>query len=136
MVRQADTFIILPNEQTLNYVKTELNPEKLTDLSIDTELYFDSFSRRLATPWQVAEVRTQFLNALPLAEGHILDPACGAGIQLAALGNNLGREVIGIEIDEFLVIDQQANLKFADLIKKYKLSYPLDVKLTTSHQAR
>mgnify|MGYP001177056451 CR=1 FL=1 len=43
--------------------------------------------------------------------------------------------IIGIEIDEFLVIDQQANLKFADLIKKYKLSYPLDVKLTASHQA-
>ena len=100
MVGQANPFMISPNEQSLNYVKTQLNQDNLTKLSGDLELYLDTSSKRLATPWQVAELRTDLLKAVSLAEGYILDPACGAGIQLAALINNLKRQVIGIEIDE------------------------------------
>ena len=100
MVKQADSFIISLNEQSVNYVNTQLNQDKLINLSGELELYLDTSSKRLATPWKVAQLRTNLLKEVPLTEGYILDPACGAGIQLAALSNNLRRQVIGIEIDE------------------------------------
>lgn len=55
---------------------------------------------RLATPWQVATSRAEFLATLPIPEGLIVDPACGSGIQMVAFANVLSRPAFGIELDE------------------------------------
>ena len=55
---------------------------------------------RLATPWQVAMSRADFLATLSIPEGPILDPACGSGIQMAAFSKVLSRPALGIELDE------------------------------------
>ena len=54
--------------------------------------------RPLATPWQIAALRAQALRQHDLAEGFILDCACGSGIQLAAYAATLQRPVLGVEL--------------------------------------
>lgn len=54
--------------------------------------------RPLATPWQIAALRAQALRQHDLADGFILDCACGSGIQLAAYAATLQRPVLGVEL--------------------------------------
>ena len=55
--------------------------------------------RPLATPWQVATERSLRLLDVPLAQGFIVDPACGSGLQLCAHAFILNRPTIGIELE-------------------------------------
>ena len=60
--------------------------ERIQDRSTGETLAFlqPNEGARLATPWSVALVRARHLaDHLPTAEGWIVDPACGTGIQLA-----------------------------------------------------
>lgn len=52
----------------------------------------------LSTPWQVATARSMMLSQCDLAEGLIVDCACGSGLQLAAHASVLSRPAIGIEL--------------------------------------
>tara|TARA_B100000609_G_scaffold193302_1_gene184495 strand:+ start:289 stop:1584 length:1296 start_codon:yes stop_codon:yes gene_type:complete len=53
----------------------------------------------LATPWQVALSRAILLNKYSLPDGHILDCACGSGIQVAAYSVITKKPVLGIELN-------------------------------------
>ena len=64
------------------------------------QVHLDKMARRLTTPWQVCLIRARQLAECDLPEGAILDPACGAGLQLAAIANILGKPALGIEIDQ------------------------------------
>lgn len=55
--------------------------------------------RPLATPWQVATERSLRLLDVSLADGYIVDPACGSGLQLCAHAFTLNRPSIGIELE-------------------------------------
>lgn len=63
------------------------------------QVHLDKMARRLTTPWQVCLIRARQLAECDLPEGTILDPACGAGLQLAAIANILGKPALGVEID-------------------------------------
>jgi len=58
-----------------------------------------SEGKPLATPWQVALIRSQLLAHAALPEGIVLDCACGSGIQLAAHASVLQRPALGVELD-------------------------------------
>lgn len=76
--------------------------ERIQDRSTGEPLAFlqPNEGARLATPWSVALVRARHLaDHLPTAEGWIVDPACGTGIQLAAHGVVTRQPVLGIERD-------------------------------------
>lgn len=68
--------------------------------SENLDFHYAKGADRLATPWQVAMSRAEFLATLPIPEGPIVDPACGSGIQMAAFANVLSRPALGIELDE------------------------------------
>ncbi len=67
-------------------------------------------AKPLATPWQVAVERAKLVRKCSLPKGIILDPACGSGIQLAAYCAMMGREGIGIELDESTAHAANSNL--------------------------
>ena len=53
----------------------------------------------LATPWQVAISRAILLNQNQIPDGHILDCACGSGIQISAYSAIFKRPALGIELN-------------------------------------
>ena len=67
-------------------------------------------AKPLATPWQVAVERAKMVRKCSLPKGIILDPACGSGIQLAAYCAMMGREGVGIELDESTAHAANSNL--------------------------
>ena len=67
--------------------------------------------RPLATPWQVATERSIALADRPLAEGYIVDPACGSGLQVWAHALTLARPAIGIELDPARALASALNLR-------------------------
>jgi hypothetical protein len=67
--------------------------------------------RPLATPWQVATERSMALADRPLAEGYIVDPACGSGLQVWAHALTLARPAIGIELDPARALASALNLR-------------------------
>ena len=67
-------------------------------------------AKPLATPWQVAVERAKMVRKCSLPKGVILDPACGSGIQLAAYCAMMGREGVGIELDESTAHAANSNL--------------------------
>ena len=76
----------------------ENNPDKS---SVERFRFFHADEGKpLATPWQVAISRAIILREYPLAEGIILDCACGSGIQAAAYSEILKRSIVGIELNE------------------------------------
>ena len=75
------------------------------------QVHLDEMSRRLATPWQVCVIRARQLENCDLPDGMIIDPACGAGLQLAALSNILGKEALGVDIDESRAVMAANNQK-------------------------
>tara|TARA_B100001142_G_scaffold326616_1_gene382461 strand:- start:109 stop:1314 length:1206 start_codon:yes stop_codon:yes gene_type:complete len=74
--------------------------ELSNNASENTDFHYAKGADRLATPWQVAMSRAEFLATLSIPEGQIVDPACGSGIQMAAFSKALSRPALGIELDE------------------------------------
>ena len=60
--------------------------------------YHAKDGKPLSTPWQVATARSMMLSQCDLAEGLIVDCACGSGLQLAAHASVLSRPAVGIEL--------------------------------------
>lgn len=73
--------------------------------------YHASEGKPLATPWQVALIRSQLLAQAALPEGMILDCACGSGIQLAAHASVLQRPALGVELDSHRAQASAVNLR-------------------------
>ena len=74
------------------------------------QFHYADEAKPLATPWQVAVERAKMVRKCSLPKGIILDPACGSGIQLAAYCAMMGREGIGIELDESTAHAANSNL--------------------------
>ena len=55
--------------------------------------------RRLSTPWSVAQIRAEQIEATDLPAGVILDAAAGSGVQLIAFTTRLKRPGLAIEVD-------------------------------------
>lgn len=73
------------------------------------EFHHAKEGRPLSTPWQVATIRSLMLTETNLAEGWLLDCACGSGIQLIAHASVLNRNAVGIELDEERAIASAMN---------------------------
>jgi hypothetical protein len=67
-------------------------------------------AKPLATPWQVALERALLMDGDRLPVGPVLDPACGSGVQLAALAVALGRPALGVEMDRSRALASAHNL--------------------------
>ncbi len=78
----------------MRYIKISTFPSENLDF------HYAKGADRLATPWQVAMSRAEFLATLSIPEGPIVDPACGSGIQMIAFANVLSRPAVGVELDE------------------------------------
>ena len=75
--------VLVPSEQT----KTG---QSVPDASFnDLSFFHASEGKPLATPWQVAMTRADYLAQFDLPKGMLLDCACGSGIQLAAYASRL-----------------------------------------------
>jgi hypothetical protein len=101
---------------------TTLNPitavsDGLTESAPDSTapqglvFYHASEGKPLATPWQVALIRSQLLAQAALPEGILLDCACGSGIQLAAHASVLQRPALGVELDPHRAQASAVNLR-------------------------
>ncbi len=78
-------------------------------------LYLTSDMRRMSTPWPICLMRAEQLAERRLADGKVLDPACGSGMQLFAYCARLRRSGIGIEIDSDAALLAAANgMRIAD----------------------
>ena len=55
--------------------------------------------RRLSTPWSVAQISAELIEAADLPAGVILDAAAGSGVQLIAFTTRLKRPGLAIEVD-------------------------------------
>ena len=64
------------------------------------EFHHAKQGRPLSTPWQVATIRSLMLAETHLADGWLLDCACGSGIQIITHASVLNRPAVGIELDE------------------------------------
>lgn len=67
--------------------------------------------KRLSTPWAICLTRAEQLAQCRLADGIVLDPACGSGMQLYAYCARLGRPGLGIELDSDAALLAAANGK-------------------------
>lgn len=73
-------------------------------------VHLDKTARRLTTPWQICMIRVELLRKCSLPEGVILDPACGAGLQVSALANALKKDALAIELNQERAEMAAANL--------------------------
>lgn len=82
-------------------VKTDGLVESMKDsTSAEGMIFFHADEGKpLATPWQVAISRAILLNQNQIPDGHILDCACGSGIQIAAYSAIFKRPALGIELN-------------------------------------
>ena len=96
---------LIPSEADLSgpTIRDSTAPEGL-------QFHYADEAKPLATPWQVAVERAKMVRKCSLPKGIILDPACGSGIQLAAYCAMMGREGIGIELDESTAHAANSNL--------------------------
>ena len=84
----------------------ETNPEGLFEnlpdkTSAENFRFFHADEGKpLATPWQVAVARALALQRYALPEGHLLDCACGSGIQIIAYSEILSKPIIAVELNE------------------------------------
>ena len=103
--------------------------------------------KQLSTPWKIASERAYRLSKMNLEEGHILDVACGSGVQLAAYSSQLNKPCIGIEIDPGRAKIAKETLKtilkknilnkskilVGDCLKKSKLKLNENIKFSLLH---
>ena len=79
---------------------SDLDRPRIVNPEMD-ELRFDDDSeafRRLLTPENVCNFRAAQVPVSRIPDGFILDPAAGSGGQLAAYGEKLGRDCVGVEL--------------------------------------
>ena len=94
----------MPSEQTAT-------GQSVPDASLkELSFYHASHGKPLATPWQVAMTRADFIAQFDLPSGAVLDCACGSGIQLAAYASRLKRPALGIELDRDRAVASCLNL--------------------------
>ena len=79
---------------------SDLDRPRIVNPEMD-ELRFDDDSeafRRLLTPENVCNFRAAQVSVSRIPDGFILDPAAGSGGQLAAYGEKLRRDCVGVEL--------------------------------------
>ena len=76
----------------------------------ELSFYHASEGKPLATPWQVAMTRADYIAQFDLPSGVVLDCACGSGIQLAAYASRLKRPALGVELDRQRAVASCLNL--------------------------
>ena len=103
--------IILPLEVMQEVADSAANMIAIPSGPKGLKVHLDEDGRRLTTPWQVCLIRARLLQEGLLPEGAVLDPACGAGLQLAALSHILGRKAIGVELDSSRAMMAACNLQ-------------------------
>ena len=85
--------------------------QSVPDASFNELSFFHaSEGKPLATPWQVAMTRADYLAQFDLPNGMLLDCACGSGIQLAAYASRLKQPALGVELDRDRAIASCLNL--------------------------
>ena len=85
--------------------------QSVPDASFNELSFFHaSEGKPLATPWQVAMTRANYLAQFDLPNGMLLDCACGSGIQLAAYASRLKQPALGVELDRNRAIASCLNL--------------------------
>ena len=85
--------------------------QSVPDASFNELSFFHaSEGKPLATPWQVAMTRADYLAQFDLPNGMLLDCACGSGIQLAAYASRLKQAALGVELDRNRAIASCLNL--------------------------
>ncbi len=85
--------------------------QSVPDASFNELSFFHaSEGKPLATPWQVAMTRADYLAQFDLPNGMLLDCACGSGIQLAAYASRLKQAALGVELDKNRAIASCLNL--------------------------
>lgn len=85
--------------------------QSVPDASFNELSFFHaSEGKPLATPWQVAMTRADYLAQFDLPNGMLLDCACGSGIQLAAYASRLKQAALGVELDRDRAIASCLNL--------------------------
>ena len=85
--------------------------QSVPDASFNELSFFHaSEGKPLATPWQVAMTRADYLAQFDLPKGMLLDCACGSGIQLAAYASRLKQAALGVELDRDRAIASCLNL--------------------------
>lgn len=85
--------------------------QSVPDASFNELSFFHaSEGKPLATPWQVAMTRADYLAQFDLPNGVLLDCACGSGIQLAAYASRLKQAALGVELDKNRAIASCLNL--------------------------
>ena len=83
--------VLVPSEQAET-------GQAVPDASLKELTFFHaSEGKPLATPWQVAMTRAEYIARFDLPSGWLLDCACGSGIQLAAYASRLKQPALGIE---------------------------------------
>ena len=103
MVHEVLVPADLPGHEGLAPVRDPTAPEGL-------EFVHGDAAKPLATPWQVALERALLMDGDRLPVGPVLDPACGSGVQLAALAVALGRPALGVELDPSRAMASALNL--------------------------
>ena len=100
----AGLDVLIPSEQV------EAG-QSIPDASFNELSFFHARDGKpLATPWQVAMTRADYLAQFDLPNGMLLDCACGSGIQLAAYASRLKQAALGIELDRERAIASCLNL--------------------------
>jgi hypothetical protein len=100
----AGLDVLIPSEQA------EAG-QSVPDASFNELSFFHaSEGKPLATPWQVAMTRADYLAQFDLPNGMLLDCACGSGIQLAAYASRLKQAALGVELDRDRAIASCLNL--------------------------
>ncbi|MDP6866039.1 MAG: hypothetical protein QGG62_03785 [Candidatus Poseidoniaceae archaeon] len=96
--------VLVPSEQSIT-------GQSVADASMkEISFYHASEGKPLATPWQVAITRADYIAQFDLPSGMVLDCACGSGIQLAAYASRLKRPALGVELDRDRAVASCLNL--------------------------
>lgn len=96
--------VLIPSEQA--EAGQSVHDASFNELSF----FHASEGKPLATPWQVAMTRADYLAQFDLPNGMLLDCACGSGIQLAAYASRLKQAALGVELDRDRAIASCLNL--------------------------
>ena len=100
----APLDVLIPSEQAET-------GQSVPDASFSELSFFHaSEGKPLATPWQVAMTRADYMAQFDLPKGMLLDCACGSGIQLAAYASRLKQPALGFELDHNRAVASSLNL--------------------------
>ena len=110
----APLDVLIPSEQAET-------GQSVPDASFSELSFFHaSEGKPLATPWQVAMTRADYMAQFDLPKGMLLDCACGSGIQLAAYASRLKQPALGIELDHNRAVASSLNL---NTVARYYASF-------------